>query len=99
MFVIIWEFVVRPEHVAAFERAYGTDGEWARLFQRCKGFVECELLRDPEEPARYVTIDYWRQPEAYTLGMASIGAAYQELDARCDEFTVREHRIGNFVKP
>jgi heme-degrading monooxygenase HmoA len=99
MFVVIWEFTVRPEQRAAFERAYGPAGEWAELFKRCPGFARCELLRDAEEPDKYVTLDYWQAPEAYVLGMTKIAAAYQELDARCDAYTVRERRLGNYVEP
>jgi len=99
MFVILWEFTIRPEHRTAFEHAYGPDGEWAELFRKCPGFVRCELIQDAEDPGRYVTLDYWEMPEAHVLGMQRIGAAYQELDARCDALTIRERRIGNFTTP
>ncbi len=99
MFVVIWDFVVRPEHAPAFVLAYGPRGDWARLFRGCDGFVECELLCDAEAPEHYMTLDYWREPEDYVRGMASVATAYQELDARCAEFTSSERRVGNFVKP
>ena len=99
MFVIIWEFTVRPEHRAEFEQVYGPVGAWAELFRRCPGYERSELLQDAETPERYVTLDYWQAPEAHMLGMRRIADAYQELDARCDAWTVRERRVGNFVVP
>jgi heme-degrading monooxygenase HmoA len=98
MFVVIWEFVVKPGQGAAFEAAYGPDGDWARLFKLHSGFVAVELLCDAEAPDRYVTIDTWRRPEDYVKAMAASAAAYQELDARCAALTASEKRLGNFVK-
>lgn len=97
MFVVIWEFRIRPEARQNFEQAYGPDGAWAELFRRCPGFVRCELLHDATDVHRYITLDYWEMAEAHLLGMTRIAAAYQELDARCDAFTVRERRIGGFA--
>jgi heme-degrading monooxygenase HmoA len=99
VFIIIWEFAIRPGQRAAFETAYGPEGEWAALFRGCPGFERCELLQDAEDPDRYVTLDYWQMPEAHVLGMQRIAGAYQELDARCDALTIRERRVGNFTLP
>jgi hypothetical protein len=97
MFVVVWEFTVDLAHRADFDRAYGTDGDWARLFRRCAGYVATELLYDAEQPERCLTLDYWRLPDQYVAGMARIAADYQALDARCAAFTVSERPLGNFV--
>lgn len=97
MFVIVWEFTVKPESAAVFERAYGPDGDWARLFRRCAGYVSTELLHDAEQPERCLTLDYWRLPDQYVAGMAQVATEYQALDARCAAWTVSERRLGNFV--
>lgn len=41
---IAWTHEVGPARPDAFERAYGVDGDWARLFRRDEGFVEVVLL-------------------------------------------------------
>lgn len=97
MFVIVWEFTVNPEYPAAFERAYGPDGDWAVLFRGCDGYIATELLHDAEQPSRYLTLDYWRLPDQYVRAMATVTTAYQALDARCAAYTVSERRLGNFV--
>ena len=33
MFVVLWEFEVKPGREERFERVYGADGEWAQLFR------------------------------------------------------------------
>ena len=95
---MLWEFTIRPEHREAFERAYSAQGDWAQLFRRARGYLSTDLLRDAERPDVYVTIDRWQQPEDYVAGMASLAPSYQDLDRRCEAYTLNEHRIGNFVQ-
>jgi heme-degrading monooxygenase HmoA len=44
MIATIWRFRVQPGKLDAFERAYGPQGDWARLFARAEGFIATELL-------------------------------------------------------
>ncbi len=37
MYALMWEFRVSREGEAAFRRAYGPDGDWARLFAGAQG--------------------------------------------------------------
>ena len=39
MFVVVWEFEVAEEKVAAFEAAYNAEGKWAELFAKSPGSV------------------------------------------------------------
>jgi len=50
MYVVVWQFQVIPGRHAAFEKAYGPDGEWARFFGRSQEFRGSELLRATLEP-------------------------------------------------
>jgi hypothetical protein len=34
MFLVLWEFEVKPECEERFERVYGTGGDWDSLFRR-----------------------------------------------------------------
>jgi hypothetical protein len=59
MHVIIWEFVVREEHIQQFISAYNSNGDWANLFRRAEGFLGTELLRSSHQPNIFVTLDHW----------------------------------------
>lgn len=96
MYVILWELEPKPEAVAAFERAYGPDGDWVRLFGTGAGYRGTELLRDLEKPRRYITIDRWDSREAYLGFVARAAAEYDALDKRCQALTAREALIGRF---
>ena len=36
----MWRYLVADEHRAEFEREYGSDGSWVRLFATGAGFVD-----------------------------------------------------------
>ena len=96
MVVIVWEFRVKAEARAAFERAYGSDGDWARLFRRAAGYLGTELLRDAADSARYLTIDRWSSPAAFDDFRRDFAQEYEETDRRCAELTESETRVGIF---
>lgn len=95
-FVCAWEFVVRRACVAEFERVYGSNGEWARLFRRAPGFKRTELHRDRTQPTRFLTLDFWESREACDRFRQANAAEYAALDARCESLTEREREIGRF---
>ena len=94
MYEILWEYEVRPEHAAAFERLYGADGEWVRHFPQADGYFVTLLLRDTDRPTRYLTVDRWRSRAAYDSFVQASGSAYTALDRRGEALTVRERRLG-----
>lgn len=96
MIHIIWEFVVKPDAVERFERAYGADGEWSRFFATHAGFRGTILLRDAASPRRFLTIDVWEGAEDRRRMMAEAGAAYAALDASFAGLTESETEIGAF---
>lgn len=95
-YMYIWEYHVRPEHVAAFERAYHTNGTWVALFCRGTGHQRTGLHRDLSQPLRYVTIDYWDSPEAWETFRADFAAEFDALDVQCENYTESEREIGRF---
>ena len=64
-FTAVWEFRVSGQKLRAFEKAYGPNGDWARLFSRGGGYIRTELIRDPKTPGRYVTVDFWKSRQAF----------------------------------
>ena len=95
-YAYVWEFRVRPDKVAEFERAYGPDGDWARLFRRAAGYLDTMLLKDSVNEHRYLTIDRWRSEDDYQEFRRRYGAQYGELDRRCGGLTVQERSLGTF---
>ena len=92
----MWEYIVAPDQVSAFEQVYGPSGDWVRLFRRAQGYLRTELHRNREQPHRYITIDYWEPQAAWEAFRARYAREFEILDAECASFTARETEIGRF---
>ena len=93
MFVILWEFEVKPGSEERFQRAYGPEGAWVQLFQRDPHFRGTQLRRDPARPLYYFTIDFWDSETAYRQFLEANQAFYLELDRSGEELTLQERQI------
>jgi heme-degrading monooxygenase HmoA len=94
--VIALVFRYDARESSEFEQAYGPDGEWAQFFRQGTGYIGTELLRDLEEPDRYVVIDRWESIDAYN---AFLGEHQAEYLRRSDESRfsyIQELRFGTF---
>ncbi len=97
MFVVVWQFEVAEEKIAAFETAYGPEGPWAKLFHNSPDFQGTEFLRDAYETGKYLTIDRWTSEAAFRAFRKQHDAEYEALDRACDACTSRETRIGAYT--
>jgi hypothetical protein len=96
MFVALWEFEVKLGCEERFEKTYGPDGEWARLFRRDSNYCETRLLRDPFRPATYVTLDFWNSREVYENFLSERRAEYGAIDKASAGLTISEQKVGWF---
>lgn len=96
MFLVLWEFDVKPGYEDRFEKLYGPSGDWARLFRRDSRYQETRLLRDPSRPACYLTLDFWTSRKSYEEFLSAHSAEYQALDSAGEGFTLKERRIGAY---
>ena len=96
---IVWEFRVPSSQRREFETAYGSDGDWARLFRNGKGYIRTELHRDQREPDRYFTLDFWRSRADYYSFKQQNAAEYKLLDQRCSTLTREEKFFDEYETP
>jgi len=97
MFIIIWEFTVKPDQINVFEQAYGPQGEWAALFKQYPGFIKTELLKDAIVSGRYLTCDYWETEQDYQAFKNAQNGDYIILDKGFESLTMNEKFVGNFL--
>jgi heme-degrading monooxygenase HmoA len=93
--VIVWRFRPRASREADFERVYGPQGAWAKLFAHAPGYLSTELLCS--EDGDYLAIDRWESSAAFEAFMAQSGADYAALDRDCASLTAEEIPLGSFV--
>jgi heme-degrading monooxygenase HmoA len=96
MFVILWEFEVKPGCEQSFESAYGREGAWTRLFRRDSGYLDTPLLKHPTCPRIYFTLDFWHSTLAFDSLRDAHREDYQALDRATDHLTIHEERIGSY---
>lgn len=96
MYVIIWEYRVSTERTAEFEQIYHPGGRWTELFKNGNGYVGTELLRDPEDHQRYITIDRWVSSEDYEVFLSQWKKEYEALDSQCEGLTEQEKLSGKW---
>jgi heme-degrading monooxygenase HmoA len=97
MFVVVWQFEIAEDKIAAFEAAYAPEGSWAQLFRNSPHYLGTELLRDSFVPGSYLTIDRWKSEEEFRAFRKSHDQEYEALDRACDSLTGRETRIGAYT--
>jgi heme-degrading monooxygenase HmoA len=98
MYVIVWEFKVKPGSIDEFESAYGAAGDWAQFFSRGVGYLGTRLFREAEEQGSYVTFDRWASRQDYENFQREYGEQYQQLDQEFELMTDAETLIGAFEK-
>jgi heme-degrading monooxygenase HmoA len=97
MFVILWEFEVKPGSEDRFQNAYGPLGPWARLFQRDPHYRGTLLQRDPTRPLFYFTIDLWDSETAYQAFLDANRVVYREINDDTEQFTSQQRHILSFT--
>jgi heme-degrading monooxygenase HmoA len=97
MFVVVWQFEIAEDKIAAFEAAYSPLGTWAQLFGASPEYRGTELLRDAYIPGNYLTIDRWASEEAFRAFRKDHDREYETLDRACDDLTSREIRVGAYT--
>jgi hypothetical protein len=96
MFVALWEYEVKPGCEERFEKVYGPEGDWVRLFRSDSNYRETRLLRDAFRPAIYHTLDFWNSRRVYENFLSGRRAEYEAIDKASAGLTVNERRIGWF---
>ena len=96
MYVIIWEYQVKSDRIAEFEKIYSTGGAWTQLFEKGEGFLDTQLLRDDNQPRRYITIDRWISSADYASFWSQWKSEYARLDAQCEGLTEQETLLGKW---
>lgn len=96
MACFVWEFIVRADTIKEFERVYSNGGPWGALFAKSPGFRGTSLLRDTQNPRRFLTIDRWESAAAHSTMREQFAREYEDLDRACEKLTESERRIGIF---
>ena len=93
MKIRVWRYDVRDGSAGAFERIYGHDGAWARIFSLADGYVGTELYRAVETPGRYLTVDTFTDDASWRRFLIEHRVAYDDLDQQTSGLTLVEQEL------
>jgi heme-degrading monooxygenase HmoA len=93
---IVWEFIARADKIQEFEDYYANSGPWTAMFRRNSGYHGTVLLRDMQNPRRYLTIDRWENAALHRAMRQRCKAELEELDSAGEAFTESERHTGVF---
>jgi heme-degrading monooxygenase HmoA len=99
MFLILWEFEVKPGGEERFEKVYGPGGDWAQLFRSGTDHRETRLLHDSFRPVVYVTMDFWNSQQAYEEFLRTHHAEYQAIEALGEKLTSAASARTSWFRP
>jgi heme-degrading monooxygenase HmoA len=94
LIALVFRYEVREP--GTFERVYGPNGDWAAFFRLGAGYIGTELLRDVEEPDRYMVIDRWESADAYNAFLGNHQAEYLRRADEARLHYLQELRFGTF---
>jgi len=95
-YIYMWEFHVKESLTAEFEKAYGQNGDWVKLFKKDDGYIKTELHKDINNKGRYITIDYWTSQEACESFKEKYKEKYSKIDEKYERLTLKEISLGSF---
>jgi heme-degrading monooxygenase HmoA len=95
-YTVIWEFEVKPDKLTEFEEIYNSQGVWAQLFQKSRGFIQTELVQNIEASNRYIVMDHWQSRADYLAFREAYNEAYENIDADCRASIIKERLLGAF---
>jgi hypothetical protein len=96
MFLVLWEFEVKPGNEERFEQVYGPGGNWDSLFHSDPNHKGTRLFQDTARTGVYLTADYWLSRKCYEEFLALRRSEYKMLDAATEDLTLSERHIGSF---
>lgn len=96
IFVYIWEYQVKEEFRSEFEKIYGPDGDWVRLFKKANGYVSTDFYQDISDTNRFITVDSWDTKKDRDNFREKFFKEFELLDEHCESFTEEEKFIGDF---
>ena len=94
MIAVIWQFDVKNGREAEFEKLYGADGDWTALNRRTRSYLGSSFLRDQNQSARYLLVEYWSEMLVYEQHRASRSTLLDAIETQRAELVDAMEPLG-----
>jgi len=96
IFVYIWEYIVKEDHLSEFKSNYGPEGTWVQLFRKAEGYISTDFHQDISNSNRFITVDFWNSKEDCDHFREQFAEEFNDLDQLCENYTDEERLLGDF---
>ena len=97
MIAVIWQFDVKPGREKEFEELYGADGEWTALNRQTRSYLGSSFMRDQNQSARYLLVEYWSEMLVYEQHRTTRVATIEQIEKRRAELVDVVEPLGIFT--
>ena len=97
MIAVIWQFNVKPGREKEFEELYGADGEWTALNRQTRSYLGSSFMRDQNQSARYLLVEYWSEMLVYEQHRTTRVATIEQIEQRRAELVDVVEPLGIFT--
>ena len=97
MIAVLWRFDVKHGCEKEFERLYGADGEWTALNRQTRSYLGSSFLRDQNQSARYLLVEYWSEMLVYEQHRTSRLAGMEALEKQRAELVDTVEPLGIYT--
>ena len=97
MIAVIWQFDVKPGREKEFEELYGADGEWTALNRQTRSYLGSSFMRDQNQSARYLLVEYWSEMLVYEQHRTTRVATIEQIEQRRAELVDVVEPLGIFT--
>ncbi len=98
MFTVYWKYKVASSLQAEFEKEYGSEGAWSKLFSGSVEYIGSKLSRDTATPNIYLLADQWTSEKAYNEFLTEYKSTYEALSKKFEVLYESEERMGTFIE-
>ena len=97
MIAVIWQFDVKRGREKEFEELYGADGEWTALNRQTRSYLGSSFMRDQNQSARYLLVEYWSEMLVYEQHRTTRVATIEQIEKRRAELVDVVEPLGIFT--
>jgi hypothetical protein len=95
-YIIVWKYNVKRDYISQFEKEYGTNGTWMKLFEASTDYHGSFLHKSDDEENTYLLIDHWTSKETYEKFKEKNRSKYDSLSIKFEPLYEQEKKIGSF---
>ena len=96
MYVIVWQYKVKPENREKFENIYGPEGLWADFFRTSAYYKGTCLFNSEQFSDVYLLLDFWDTKEAYAHFTTAQADTYQRLSFQFQDVYQEEAKVDTY---